>query len=145
MAKTCFSFFDIPGISAGVAADALSAFKDFLNAGSISSHSAKSALSVLPAEYSFTALSTHSLNNFGAWKVTICPYVLFLSRIRLVRENACIRSWGPIGCLSINIVDMHGASNPVKSLSTTITRSSCSFLLLYFGSFLARRLFKLPL
>lgn len=31
---------------------------------------------------------------------------------------------GFIGCLSINKMERHGASNPVKSLSTTITRSS---------------------
>jgi hypothetical protein len=52
---------------------------------------------------------------------------------------------GPIGCLSIKIVDMHGASKPVSRRSTTITRSSCSFLLLYLGSFLESRLFRLLL
>lgn len=44
----------------------LNAASDFLNAVSTSSHSATKASSVLPAEYNLTALSTLSLNNFGA-------------------------------------------------------------------------------
>ena len=145
LANTLFSFNDICATSSGVSADTRKAVNDFLNAGSTLSHSARIAPSVLPAEYNFTALSTLSLNNFGAWNVTICPYVLFLSKIRFVLEKAWIKSCGPIGCLSMKIVDRHGASKPVNRRSTTITRSNCSFLLLNFVSFRASRLFKLLL
>ena len=85
MARTSI---DLGVTSSGVSADTLNAANDLRNAGSISSHSARIAVPVLPAEYNFTALSTLSLNNFGAWKVTICPYVLFLSKIRFVLEKA---------------------------------------------------------
>ena len=88
MTNTFFSLIDIGVTSSGVSADTLNAANDLRNAGSISSHSARIAVPVLPAEYNFTALSTLSLNNFGAWKVTICPYVLFLSKIRFVLEKA---------------------------------------------------------
>ena len=144
-ANTLFSFSDIFATAFGVSAEILSAARAFPNADFTSSQSATSADAVLPAEYNFTALSTLCLNKTGAWVVTIWPYALFLSKIRFVLEKACIRSWGPIGCLSIKIVDKHGASNPVSKRSTTITKSSCSFLLLNFASFLANRLFKLAL
>ena len=144
-ANIFFSFKDRVGITSGFSAETRSAASAFLKAGSTSFHSAISASFVPPAEYNLTALSTASLKRTGAWNVTICPYVLFLSKIRFVLENAWIRSCGPIGCLSIKIVDIHGASNPVSKRSTTITKSNCSFLLLYLDSFLARRLFKFPL
>ncbi|MFR3365998.1 MAG: hypothetical protein ACLTR4_01575 [Gallintestinimicrobium sp.] len=64
--KYFFSFIDIGVTFSGVSADTFNAANAFRNAGSISSHSATSAFSVLPAEYNFTALSTLSLNNLGA-------------------------------------------------------------------------------
>ena len=136
-----FCFRDNPAMSSAVCARLRIVFNDVEKDIFTSSQSSAMGLPSPPREYKLIA----SLYSFGDWNVTICPYCFFSSNNLFVRENAWMMFCKAIGCLSINKIERHGASNPVKSLSTTITRSSCWLRSIYFFSFLASRSLRLLL